>query len=699
LEGRLDLAEELYQKCLVAARASKEKTQIIWALINLASHFIERRELAGARRCLDEALAILPAEGQNHMRARALYLLGKTDGPRGSSIDYLERSLSLAETSGDEERKWKCLTDLGELYLAEGDTAKAYSMQHHAIVAIESLRRLAGSDELHRHSLEPAILPYERIVSLILARNGRGRDVKEALVYAERRRAQDLSMFLREAMNRSGSAGNENLRERERELLSKLTFYQSRLQDGALSAKERADLIEKIEGIEKRFLTFSIRLGEEDKTYAEALYPKVEQPDELLEALDPGEVMLAYSLGEKQSYLFFAKGEILKAYPLPARSVIEKKTEHFRGLLQQHIEALRGGFFGDSVRAAAALDRAIHLASVELYEMLIGPARKDFDSVEPLVIVPDGFLNSLPFALLQGLDGYLVENHDISYAPSLRTLRFLRERNEIRARLKSVPRYHLIAIGATGESTDGSTDDGSVYPFTGIPTESLPGAVREARDAASLFARSLVLTGRGASEEAFRGSPLDDTGVLHIAAQAYIARDDAKRSFIVLNPRFGFEDTLAGPAEDGLLQWHEAVSLRLNAALVTLSACRSGGGGGPAGDGVSGFAQALLYAGGGCVLAEQLDVPAGNMTGEVYRNIRKGMNAAAALSAAQREAIAGGGAPSELAVWGAFVAIGDGASKPRLSRELSREQYAALALLIAIAVIVALNIRKRRGRF
>ena len=708
--GRADLAEELYVRCLEIARASKEETEIVWALNNLASLFIERGEHAAARRYLEEALRILPREGQDYMRSRALYLMGMTGGPTAPSIGYLERALSLAEGSGLEELRWRCLSDLGEFYLAEGDTAKSYSLQHRAIVSVESLRRLAGSDELRRSFLQPAILPYERIVSLILARSVRAPDVKEALSYTERCRAQILASLLREAKDRAGEKGNERLLTREREILSRLAFYQARLQDGSVAPAEREGLLEKIEGLERRFVNLSIQLEQGDKGYVSVLYPKVEQPDELLSALAPDERVLSYFLGERRSYVFSACDGELTAHELPAKAVIEQRIDYFLGLLQQ-LASSPGRTPSDSAAVAragaapagarAAIPRQVFdAASTELFDLLLGPVANDLATGERLIVIPDGLINRLPFALLEHGGRYLVEDHDVSYAPSLRTLRYLRERNGIRARSKRVSEYGVIAIGASGESAAGPNGASRVYPFTDIPIEPLPHAAREAKDVAAIFPRSLVLTGRSAGESALRGSRLDDTGILHIAAHAYIDNVDLRRSFIVLNPDRSFEDTLASPAEDALLQWQEIAALKLNTALVTLSACRSAGGVLSYGEGMSGLTQAFLYAGGGCVVAAQLDVPdelAGAMMIEYYENVRKGLGAAAALSAAQRSALVRSDALGLPAVWGAFVAIGDGSSAPKLSSELTRETYVALALFaVAAAVIMLIVLRRRR---
>jgi CHAT domain-containing protein/tetratricopeptide (TPR) repeat protein len=749
--GRLDLAERLGRRYLAYARSAKERTGVVRALDNLASIQIEQGRLDEARTSLREALALLPAGGEDYLRAETFYALGRAGGAASSSIGYLERSLALAEGNGIEELKWRCFTELGELYLARGDTARSYSLQHRAIVSIESLGRLAGSDEDRRRVLEPSALPYERIVSLILTRLGPARDAKEAFSYTERYRAQVLASLLREAMDRAGTRGDDRLFARERDILSKLTFYQARLLGGAISSAERADLIKRIDMLERRFVSLSIGFERGNKTYVEEMYPKVEQPDEMLSTLAPDECLLSYFFGEKRSFVFCGKNGVLSAYELPPRSEIERRVTDFLGLLREQGTVMEeGGEAGsERVSAPAAATGTLEREAGELFEMLIGPVAGELGPGAKLIIVGDGALSRLPFALLRSEGRYLVEDHDISYAPSLRSLRYVRDRNGVRARSNRTPEYGIIAVGAGGEvggATRGgapvggtSADSATVgrataggaasgggpspprkggaasesmvvaqreggeqqifYPLTDIPIEPLARADDQAKEVASLFARARVLTGRAAEETSFRESRLDDAGIVHLEARTYVDDDEVMRSFIVLNPERSFEDTLASAAEDGLLRWHEAAVLKLNAALVTLSPCSRVPAERAVGGGLMGLAEAFLYAGGGCVVAEQLDVPdepADRILIAYYRNVRKGMAAAAALSAAQRAALASRGPIARPAVWGAFVAIGDGASVPRLSRGFTRLMYLALILLAAAAALVVLTMLRRR---
>lgn len=699
--GRLDLAETLDERCLAIARKSKEESEIVWALNNLASLASELGDNEKARGCLDEALRLLPGKGQDYLRARTLYLLGRSSEPGARAMRLMKDALALADTIGLEELKWRCLSDLGELSLAMGDTAESRAYQDRAIETVESLRRLAGADELERHFLEPAIPPYERIVSLILNERGDARDVKEAFGYTERCRAQVLASLLREAMDRGGRTGDEKALEREREIISRLTFYQARLQNGVIPSLERSDLLGKIEALENSFVNLRLQLERDDRTYTSALYPKVERPEDLLSALAPGECMLSYFLGEKSSFVFCGTSRELKVFRLPPRAAIEERVGEFLSLLQQ--SAPGGAASSDSARRSTAEipRQVLEEASSELYALVIGPTAREISPAERLVIVPDGLLNRLPFALLLKDGRYLVQDHEISYAPSLRTLRYLRERDALHRRSRHLPLYNIVAIGCSGESPIGSGRTPRVYPFTNVPIEPLPFAADEAREVASIFPKALVLTGATAGESVIKSIPLDDTGILHIAAHAYIDDEDLRRSFIVVNPEQGLSDTLANPFEDGILQWHEVAGLRLNAALVTLSACRSAGGILSKGEGITGFSQAFLYSGAGCVVAAQLDVPdnlAREMMVAYYRGVRSGLGAAAALRAAQLSAIQGGGL-AEPSVWGAFAAIGDGNSTPRLSRTLSPTSALALVLLALAAAAILINLFRHRHIF
>jgi CHAT domain-containing protein len=296
-----------------------------------------------------------------------------------------------------------------------------------------------------------------------------------------------------------------------------------------------------------------------------------------------------------------------------------------------------------------------------LYAILIGPVANRLQPGESLVLVPDGLLNRLPFALLKGGGSHLVENHALFYAPSLQSLYYIRKRQALRSSVDPDNSQTVIALGCSGISS--GRDNQRVYPYTSIEIEPLPGAAAEARAVAGMFPNSEYLIGNSADERSIFEEDLGRAQIVHIAAHSYVDNKDVRRSFIVLNPPPADSPTDPGRVEDGLLQWHEITSLKLNARLVTLSACRAAGGVLAYGEGITGLSQAFLYAGAGCVLASFIDVPdlyAGRFMSAFYRHIDDGFTAAAALKAAQNEAMIWTDTPGGPALWGSFALVGDG---------------------------------------
>jgi CHAT domain-containing protein len=114
---------------------------------------------------------------------------------------------------------------------------------------------------------------------------------------------------------------------------------------------------------------------------------------------------------------------------------------------------------------------------------------------------------------------------------------------------------------------------------------------------------------------------------------------------------------LSGPPEKGHLQARTVVSIPLQAALVTVSACRSAGGKAYAGEGLVGFAWAFLKAGAANVIAGLWDVNDQSttkmMTG-LYRRIASGMPAADALRESKLALIREGGAYAKPFYWAPF---------------------------------------------
>src|SRR5262249_10463526 len=78
----------------------------------------------------------------------------------------------------------------------------------------------------------------------------------------------------------------------------------------------------------------------------------------------------------------------------------------------------------------------------ELYDLLIKPAAAQLQGKTRLLVVPDGALWELPFQVLQTpRNRYLIDDHTISYAPSLTVLREMIKAHHMKeARSLAAPR-------------------------------------------------------------------------------------------------------------------------------------------------------------------------------------------------------------------------------------------------------------------
>ena len=165
----------------------------------------------------------------------------------------------------------------------------------------------------------------------------------------------------------------------------------------------------------------------------------------------------------------------------------------------------------------------------------------------------------------------------------------------------------------------------------------------------------MFLVGSRATESAFKGAS-GRYQVLHLATHGY---------FNKFNPLLSGLELEADGREDGRLEVHEILGLRLSARLVVLSACDTALGGGyfaevPAGDDIVGLTRAFLFAGSPSVVASLWavnDRSTMRLMSGFYGRLA-GSDKATALAEAQRELVARGGRYSHPYFWGAFVLVG-----------------------------------------
>jgi CHAT domain-containing protein len=556
--------------------------------------------------------------------------LGQAERARG----HFEAVLAQARRLGDLDYEWRALNGLGRTARLQGHAREAQARLEAAIEVVERMRRMLPDASLRAAFLSDRLGPYDTLIQVLMDRGDQG-SVSRALEVAERARGRALAEHLREARARAGVAELEAVRKQEKDFGRRLSDLQRRLAGAA--PEGRSPLSEALAEAERDYESFMVRVRREHPAYAAVQHPRAPTADEVAAIPRKDEALLIFWLGRDRGFAWLAQDGALSSFHTPGAPALEART---RLLL---------------AAVTARDERAVRELGTELHEQLVAPATTRLGRVSRLIVVPDGPLGRLPFALLrQGSQGaLLVERHAIQQAPSAAVLR------ELRARPAGVGSGVLIVAASAAEGASPAAL--RLYPDQVSPVR-LEQAEREAQEVAALTGapREAVLVGPAATEAAFRGlaERAPPVRVVHVASHAVV--DDAvpRRTAVIL---------AAEGADDGLLQLNEITDLRLGADLVVLAACRSHLGRAVRSEGFVSLSRAFLSVGARGVVGTLWavdDAATRRLMRAFYSRLRDGEAPSDALRAAQLEMIRSGGADAAAASWAAFVLSGEGSTPP-----------------------------------
>ncbi|MBI3037449.1 CHAT domain-containing protein, partial [bacterium] len=357
--------------------------------------------------------------------------------------------------------------------------------------------------------------------------------------------------------------------------------------------------------------------------------PKLISLDELQkEILRPDEGLISFWVGEDYLFSLFAD----KNRSLFLFQPIEKKALEFR------VETLRA-----LIDAKADVETFMD-ASYKLYQDILEPFQETFSekTLSTLFIIPQGTLAKLPFeALIQSKEGktfkdlnYFFRSKKIGYCPSAMVLREIRKSFSEFGKASPATNPAILFGDPVyseeqgkeildslrkrgGNAPDGFvprdsfsiTDDPKVFQKCrafrvnergDISLNPLPGSRVEVESISELFYHSKIAsnthTGFEASESLLK--ELSEKGFLstfrylHFAAHGILPQGSFFSEPCIALSTYGAD------TENGLLQMNEIFGLRINAQLVTLSACETGIEETNSGNqGINGLARAFFYAG------------------------------------------------------------------------------------------------------
>lgn len=660
--GRAEEALAFYDRALAAASAVPEIQFPVMTHVGRSSALIRLGRL-------DEADSVLAQAGEVALRAKALGyqaqllsqrgLIANRRGQPAEAVARFGEALALARAAGANRLIAEIALESARVQRQQKDIAGAERVLQEGIGVARGIeerfllpRLLAATAELEasrrRFTAAAGLLdeasdilqglftstssPWlqSRLVSgmdeVFLARirleGARGQGASAMYAAIEDARGRSLIELLANRPLASQSRPAD-MREGER----RISELQRRLFQTTNTAARRR-LLDQIFAAEEQLAPVSTEFFEGARRSTTRVAPSLGR---LRRTLQPDEVFVEFALANPQSYAVVVTRDSARVQPLQSADAIRTAVDAF-------LKPLRAGHA--PVEEGQALARVVLSAMPELR------------SRSRLLVSPDGALHHVPFDLLDLNGRRLLDSHVVSYAPSGEVLATLRSRTSSRAR-RPVLALSASFGGQAMPAAKGLTRD--AFDLDPSKLRPLPSADDEARSVGTTLGAeaSAVLIDTAATEDALKRQPLADYRVLHLAAHGLPSTRFPARAALLLR---------SGGSDDGVLQAREILLLRLDATLVTLSACDTGSGSVHGQDGPASLVRPFLASGARAVVANLWaadDTFSLALMRAFYRQLATGADIGTALRDAKREMIATFGPQAVPRLWSGVVAYGD----------------------------------------
>jgi CHAT domain-containing protein/lipopolysaccharide biosynthesis regulator YciM len=651
-QGLLQAALEYYQNSVTTLEAVGAKANIANVLDNIGALYREHGEYSMALQFHHKSLAMQEATGNKNGVARTLVNIARVhelQGRTSEALESAELAADLASQIGRLEVLWRAQVIVGNARRALGLVTGAARALESAIAAIETLRtHVVGSENAQQLFFETKVAPYHAMVELLLEQD-KAVDAFAVAEHAKSRVVVDVLAKGRSDVRKAMTIGEQKREEALRAEIVTLNTQISR--ETARKSPDAALLAQLNTQLQKTRLEFE---GFKNTLYAAHPELRIYRGD--VPTLKPDQVhglllgtktaLVEFVVTEQKTFLFVVTNP--PRFGIEVYSVVIKEKD-----LTDHIERFR--------RLLASADGRFPTAARQLYDLLLLPVSRQLKDKGRLVIVPDGPLWELPFQALQAPGGrYVIEDHTVSFVPSLTVLREM-----IRSRSRRAPKPEGPTLLAMGNPALGKETVARVNAvFMDEKLEPLPDAERQVRSLAKIYGSDRVKSyvGGEAREERFK-SEAGNYGILHLATHGILNDRSPMYSHLLL------AQTGEESKEDGLLEAWELMNLDLKADLAVLSACETARGRVGKGEGMIGLTWALFVSGVPTTVVSQWKVRSdstADLMVEFHRRLRSQSAKSPAtwgVATALREAALKVKADPRYRHpfhWAGFIVIGDG---------------------------------------
>ncbi|MCG9889725.1 MAG: CHAT domain-containing protein [Thermosynechococcaceae cyanobacterium MS004] len=637
----------------------EDDTYRSYALFRFGATYQAMKDFSKAQEALEKSVDLSRKLGIKEDEARRLSELGKLYDDWQKPVEAqkaYEQALPLFQKLKFRLDEADTLWLIANSKRKQGDLDSALKQIEAAIKIIEDIRQDVSSSELRTSFLASRQGYYKIKIRILMELHkqqpSKGYDAL-ALETSERSRARTLLDLLTESRVNIRQGVSPQLLDREQTLLRQLTAVEKRraeLVTNQVNSAERTALDQETSALLAQYKEAQAQIKSNSPRYAALTQPQPLTLKQIQQqVLDDDTILLEYSLGEEQSYLWAVTKAGITSYVLPNRAEIERASKRFNSQIAN----------SNNVKSLGEISE-----SVAFSKMLLGSVADQLGQ-KRLVIVSDGALQFTPFSALPNPSSTdssspipLVINHEIIHLPSASTLSLIRQ--DLKDRKPAAKSIAIFANPIFSSNDPRVAQKPTLIAATpspssnldlklieqknlqqsakdrGISLVALPGTQQEADQILKLLPDPDHYTAfdLNANKANATSPSLAQYRIVHFATHGILDTTNPERSSIALS----LVDAQGKP-QDGFLRLNDIFNLNLPAELVVLSACQTGSGKEVRGEGLVGLTRGFMYAGAPRVLVSLWNVSDEStpelMTVFYEAMLKRNLPPAAALRAAQ----------------------------------------------------------------
>lgn len=456
----------------------------------------------------------------------------------------------------------------------------------------------------------------------------------EILNFIEQNASQHLIKEFGKKLKRKNSVNSENISQINT-LKKELVFYEKQ--------ESKSDEIKKdIAEIQSKIKILNEKINQKEKNYTSFNTTDFDLKEIILKLSDEEQILKYYVCNE------FIYSILISKNAIEIKNIGEKKE--LKNSVNKYVQGIKN------------IENAISKKFSYLSSILLPSGLK-----KSLIVIPDGFLNYLPFEtlILKNTNKFMVENHLISYDYSL-PMWLLHQKNNSNNQINLAvfsPKY----INASESNLRSDFKD-------------LKYAKIESKKIVNLFKGSLFEE-KNATKSNFIKEK-ENFGIFHLSMHSQLFENDFNQSNLLFS-------------NQEKLYFSELYGMYIPASLVVLSACDTGNGVVKNGEGMMSLSRALTYAGVKSAVVSLWQVP-DKETSEImisfYENLKKGFSKNEALANAKSEFLKNNVMKNHPYYWAGFIVNGD-------ISPLSDTNYWRWSMILISIVLLILIIFFRKKLF